>query len=209
MPGPLGDYAMVFATTTSQASSGWFWQNSIPDYLDSAFRPARVLSFGAGNFPWEPRDTFAWIEDGLSNTFLVGEKHIPIGRLGKCAHDGGYGTGDNTANQGDCSILSAGDGWYSSYSGRAFVYYEAAALSGHAVGVQENGICMPRDLSEAPEPRNAFNAPMRGYGFGSWHAGVCNFLMGDGSVKAMSVTTPPKMLRYLSVVHDGENVTLP
>lgn len=49
-------------------------------------------------------------------------------------------------------------------------------------------------------PRDT-NAPQR-Y-FGSWHAGVCNFLMGDGAVRSVSVTALPKTLGQLAHVSDG------
>jgi len=39
--------------------------------------------------------------------------------------------------------------------------------------------------------------------FGSWHAGVCNFAMGDGSVRAISVTAPGKVVGSLVHVSDG------
>ena len=45
--------------------------------------------------------------------------------------------------------------------------------------------------------------------FGSAHAGVCNFLLGDGSVRAVSTTTPHEVLYALSVVNDGETTQLP
>jgi len=57
-------------------------------------------------------------------------------------------------------------------------------------------LAMPRDTSN----------PQR-Y-FGSWRSGVCNFLMGDGSVRAVSVTTSPKTLGKLAHVSDGGTVSL-
>lgn len=48
------------------------------------------------------------------------------------------------------------------------------------------------------------------YGFGSWHPGVCPFLLGDGTVHAWSVTTPViGVLFRLGHVSDGQTVTLP
>ena len=45
--------------------------------------------------------------------------------------------------------------------------------------------------------------------FGSWHTGICNALLGDGSVRAMSVTTLPLNLLQLSHVEDGVVVSMP
>ena len=45
--------------------------------------------------------------------------------------------------------------------------------------------------------------------FGSWHGGVCNFLMGDGSVRAISVTAPGKLVGSFVHVSDGSTEALP
>lgn len=65
-----------------------------------------------------------------------------------------------------------------------------------------------RTLTESyplANPRDTSN-PQR-Y-FGSWHAGVCNFVMGDGSVRAISVTSPGKTLGQLAHVSDGGTESL-
>ena len=43
--------------------------------------------------------------------------------------------------------------------------------------------------------------------FGSWHSGVCNFLIGDGSVRAISVTAPGKTVGSMVHVSDGATET--
>jgi hypothetical protein len=40
-------------------------------------------------------------------------------------------------------------------------------------------------------------------GFGSYHTGVCQFLFGDGAVRAVSVNTDPKTLALLANIADG------
>ncbi len=40
--------------------------------------------------------------------------------------------------------------------------------------------------------------------FGSYHPGVCQFVFGDGSVRAISVTTPLTTLRLLANISDGQ-----
>ena len=44
---------------------------------------------------------------------------------------------------------------------------------------------------------------------GSWHTGICNVLLGDGSVRAVNVATPVDTLRRLVHVNDGEAPVLP
>lgn len=45
--------------------------------------------------------------------------------------------------------------------------------------------------------------------FGSWHPGICNFVLGDGSVRAVSYTTPINTMFRLGHVSDGEVAMLP
>jgi prepilin-type processing-associated H-X9-DG protein len=45
--------------------------------------------------------------------------------------------------------------------------------------------------------------------FGSWHSGVCNFLLGDGSVRGVSVTVPGKILAELARADGNATNSLP
>jgi prepilin-type processing-associated H-X9-DG protein len=47
------------------------------------------------------------------------------------------------------------------------------------------------------------------FGFGSSHPGTLNFALGDGAVRGVSVTTHPRILADLSIVNDGNAVSLP
>src|SRR5439155_19894127 len=40
--------------------------------------------------------------------------------------------------------------------------------------------------------------------FGSYHPGICQFVMGDGSVRALSNRTDPKVLALLANIADGQ-----
>jgi len=46
------------------------------------------------------------------------------------------------------------------------------------------------------------------YGFGSWHPGVCHFVLGDGSVRALSVDVDVSTLGRLCNRHDGGQVAI-
>ena len=48
--------------------------------------------------------------------------------------------------------------------------------------------------------------PLRRWQFGSDHPGVCNFTMGDGSVKGLSVAIDLEVLRMLAMRDDGETI---
>ena len=44
---------------------------------------------------------------------------------------------------------------------------------------------------------------------GSCHTGIVNFLVGDGSVRAISITMLPRLVAELTVVNDGTAAALP
>jgi len=55
----------------------------------------------------------------------------------------------------------------------------------------------PNDLAAGADGR---------FGFGSWHPGICQFLVGDGSVKSVSNTVPQgtgSILHYMGKCNDG------
>lgn len=55
----------------------------------------------------------------------------------------------------------------------------------------------------------ATGGPATGFGFGSWHPGVCHFLRADGSVASVSDTTDRQVLIALGHASDGKPVQLP
>jgi hypothetical protein len=42
--------------------------------------------------------------------------------------------------------------------------------------------------------------------FGSWHTGVCQFLLGDGSVRSITTSVSPTTLALLANIADGQVV---
>ncbi|MDR1141979.1 MAG: DUF1559 domain-containing protein [Planctomycetaceae bacterium] len=53
------------------------------------------------------------------------------------------------------------------------------------------------------------NGPVYDYGFGSPHPGICNFALGDGSVRGIINTVSVDILVALTDVSDGKAVSLP
>jgi prepilin-type N-terminal cleavage/methylation domain-containing protein len=119
--------------------------------------PARIKQ-------WTSRTSWKAIEDGLSNTLLAGEKHVPIGNLGR------EDSGDGSIYNGDPENQNA------------------ARVAGKGV---------PLALS----PKVAYNRQ-----FGSYHPGVCQFVMCDGSVMALPVSVSELVLSRLSNRHDGQPI---
>jgi prepilin-type processing-associated H-X9-DG protein len=108
------------------------------------------------------------IGDGTSNTFLIGEKHVPPGHFGSQAY------GDNA--------------YYSGYS------YRSAQRS-----ASTNRLLVPApDASGVTTPYDRF---------GSWHAGVCQFVFADGSVHAINNSIDGANLKRLALRNDGQVIT--
>ena len=99
---------------------------------------------------------------GLSNTILVGEKHVRIGHFGQ-------------GGQGDGSIYNGDHPW---------VISRVAGTGNFLLALNPT-------------------VPFRSQ-FGSWHPGVCQFVMGDGSVRPLPVSIDGTTLRRLAQRNDGE-----
>jgi prepilin-type N-terminal cleavage/methylation domain-containing protein len=137
---------------------------------------------------YEPRDTFAWLQDGTSNQFLFGEKFIAREFVGKC--------NQVTDGQGDCSYLYGGSGWHT-----------AAPSAMRAIDHWSGTTCRNFGIAK---PDHIVNANyVEWVGFGSFHPGICHFLIGDGSVRGIAVTSKPILLIRLTDVSDGATVALP
>jgi prepilin-type N-terminal cleavage/methylation domain-containing protein len=162
-PGALTDYA---------ASCGD--RNSYPDgYLDDKTANGAIIeglatmdNTGQIVLSWHSRTNFASITDGLSNTFLVGEKHVTPTKFGTAPADhAAYHAWDVPRNIGRCG----GPGFPIS----------------------------PNPLGMVTEDERVF---------GSCHPGVCQFVFGDGSVRAIQKSIPPAVLRLLVVRNDGQPI---
>lgn len=129
---------------------------------------------------WGPRDTLAWLKDGTSNQFMFGEKYVNFNSEG----DAKFQTCDWIGD--DCSYLSSGPG------GTSVTSIARTFDPGWA-----SGIALPSQTIQAA------------HHFGTNHPGVCNFLIGDGSVTGVSATTSREILYALGCVNDGVAVALP
>ena len=197
--GPLGDYAVVFLDQEMNKDdtfpppdvsdkTGWHLHQNPCDRIQvdrqkGAIRLAFVDCDQRADsselyLDWKPRDTFARIIDGTANTLLVGEKHVRANEPGRYS-----------ASQDDQ------DG----------VYWFTSNVGGRNFNVARN-IGFPladgRDDARFVRGNNPARGPRNDFGFGSWHSGVVQFLVADGSVSAVSVTTDVNVLRKFGHVDD-------
>jgi prepilin-type N-terminal cleavage/methylation domain-containing protein len=164
-PGALGDYAGCVGSVNGYPGN--------PTRIDWASIRANGMLIQGENpvgTSFKGLTNFASVTDGLSNTFLAGEKHVPQGMFGR---------------------LKVGDG--SIYNGIWTTY------SGRVAGPEDPLAKGPTDVSPSTTA-DAFYARK----FGSWHTGVCQFALGDGSVRIVRTTIDPVNLRRFAVRNDGE-----
>ena len=200
--GPVGDYAIVLHYFLPIHHPTAMWHLGSGDSLMigaqmGAFREAILDAWLAGGVvgdgnSWKPRDTFSRVTDGLSNQLFFGEKHIPIGYIGRCSS---VDTDESRRTQGDCSILTNGDD-------RQIPAFRAGRIvDAYHLGDQDRrfGIVSARDMDlDNGRPT-----------FGSIHPMVCNFLIGDGSVRGLSTTVDVDVFAWLTHCSDGNAATIP
>ncbi|MDR0337571.1 MAG: DUF1559 domain-containing protein, partial [Planctomycetaceae bacterium] len=143
---------------------------------------------------WSPRDSFARITDGTSNQFFVGEKHISQNNLGLCNKS----TDSSNILPGDCSYLGGtASGVRAAAMARAVAHWDWDYVG------TSNWFTLAISPTDKPT-----TAAVRS-GFGSYHPGICQFLLGDGVVRGVRVTTPVEsILVPYSDVEDGKTATL-
>ena len=140
---------------------------------------------------WNPRDTFSRMADGTSNQLIMGEKYTPQKEVGKCQADQTTPIPDRAY---DCGAILTGGHDYE---------HNAARIT----STEHGPISFMKDHGN---PDGARQWPWAFYGqFGSAHPGSTNFLLGDGSVRGVSVQTRPGIIAALGDCADGTSVSLP
>jgi type II secretory pathway pseudopilin PulG len=207
LKGPQGDYAIVvFDTAWQSTPPGGFarmntstgngvlapmaastYNNYIKE-IRSPFRTAihtKQTSGTTTTLSWQPRDEFSYIADGLTNQLLLGEKYIPASRVGVFEYNLAY----------DGNILASSAIIPNTFARFLYRYGASVSATYLARGTDEAATINPTSPT-FPQ-------------FGSNHAGIVNFLIGDGSVRTVSVTTNSDILEALADGHDGTPVALP
>jgi prepilin-type N-terminal cleavage/methylation domain-containing protein len=160
-PGALGDYAANGGNNTV------IWDDprqgdGVLLYADTTFGPNDTV------VSWRSMTAFNNVTDGLSNTLLIGEKHVRITEFGQEA------AGDNSIYNGDDI--------------RTIVRVAGRQLPG------------PIDRPLAASPTDSYRPDER---FGSYHPGVCQFVLCDGSVRLIANAVDIDTLTRLAVRNDG------
>lgn len=174
--GSLTDYAGNvgdFRGSNNTLTGAWFntTSNGVMILAQVASTPAQGSGTNATPIPtFKGLVNMSGITDGTSNTFMIGEKHVPQSGLGRSL---------------------AGDG--PAFSGAWTTF------AGRIAGIEDPIAKGPTDLTPSTSG-DGFYARK----FGSWHSGVCQFALSDGSVRGIRNTTDVTTLRWLSGRADGQ-----
>ena len=130
-----------------------------------------------GRRDWQSEVDFTSITDGLSNTFLAGEKHVPT------AAGERQGSLYNGDNQNNCARVAG----------------RVAPLAN-----SEQDLTRCREISGCS---GSLRGPCICDIFGSSHAGVCQFVFADGHVSEISVNADLSIIDRLASRNDGLTIS--
>jgi hypothetical protein len=133
-------------------------------------------------------------QDGTSNQIIFGEKHIPAWALeldpqGNTTYPWSWDIGYMTAM------------WDAYVTGFARVALDWPGVTPIARSPNDPGVPVDAGVTSDRILHSS-------YQFGSNHPGVVNFVLGDGSVRGVSVSILPKPLADLANVSDGNTASL-
>jgi prepilin-type N-terminal cleavage/methylation domain-containing protein/prepilin-type processing-associated H-X9-DG protein len=181
----------ISAVTYAQIEAGpQAWTNTGCKLTVSAFGTTRPKMCQTGVIYYRSDIKSAQIQDGASNTYLVGEKYLSP-RL----YDNAPGT---NPGHGDNQGLFVGYEWDN---------HRVARHPSRSDTEEPPIYFQPQQDNESDDPNAAFGGP-NVYAFGSAHAGSMNMSMCDGSVQSIAYDIDPTVHQYLASRLDGEVVKL-
>jgi len=149
----------------------WVSGNNWPDYA----------SMNTGVLFYLSRVTMGEIRDGSSNTFLLGEKHVPADYYENCGNSCADDYSPFTGGDRDC-LRSSRSGYYSGSSFTSSTSYDLPMQD--RPGVSDSGTY--------------------GYRFGSCHAGALGMAMCDASTQRVSYSVDPEVFYCKGSRADGK-----
>jgi len=184
-PGPASDYAVAVWKEGSGHADWWNHIQAGTDPNILKIMHGMLVSTrsvpNVANWNWKSQCTvgFGNVTDGLSNTICIGEKCLRTGELNRCCSGG------------------------SPYYQDGGVFFDTGNWGEYSIGRSAHNLRMCNGSS----PALNVGAPAYDFGFGSWHPGICQFVMGDGAVRQVSNTISQITLDSLGSRDDGVPVT--
>lgn len=192
-PGGLGDYVSVAGTANNDGAMRISMPFGIVNNANvSGTGPFNKSGPGAVVTNFSGKVKLVTITDGTSNTLLVGEKFVrPKSQWGKNEDRSVY-DGNNQNN-------------FRRFLGRDATKFNPITY------VSDDP---PNPILGDPRIQDDFLDPVSGLMvkpnqcFGSWHSGICNFVLADGTVRSISVNMSIEALTLLGLPSDGQPVKL-
>jgi hypothetical protein len=188
-PGGLGDYASVAGTANNEGPMLVSLPSGIVNGAPvTGTGPFNNSGPGAVVLSFRSKNKLQMITDGTSNTLLIGEKYIrPNSRWGK-NEDRSIFDGNNQNN-------------YRRFLGRAVTAFTNPLT--YKVDDPPNPIIAdPRTQASPTDPVSGLAIQLNQC-FGSWHPGITQFALCDGTVRAVSVNLSLDTLTLLGIPDDG------
>jgi hypothetical protein len=213
--GPLNDYVAV--TAKDNFTDGWeryyciYATNNDQRHQNTFVGPFKIpdLTMNSGGNPgntdhgkrvagWTLQYTLSYWSDGASNQICFAEKFIP-----RWAYNEPY---SQTTKPG----LYWDGGFPALYLGGSVA--NTARIASDNIDMISQSPDNPKRTKESGN-LSPVDDDSRGRGgkeqFGSCHTATLNVLIGDGSVRTLPVTVLPRVFTSLSIVNDGNVVSLP
>ncbi|MDR3197569.1 MAG: DUF1559 domain-containing protein [Planctomycetaceae bacterium] len=217
--GPLADYATILRyragetetflnvvttlvlTVVGATSATPTWQ--VDNNFRMPFTIAQSNGLSSGTISTNDADykqytlttSFATWQDGTTNQLILGEKHVPTTEL---KNEGG--TDSSTGSKWDGSYL---------FISQNLPNHVLRIIHAHNDGTVGDSFGLVQKKEITPGTSSTTPTDYAELGFGSYHSGVVNFCLGDGSVRGVSLTVSPTILAYLADINDGHTATLP
>jgi hypothetical protein len=197
--GPVGDYILPSCTDNNITGDYWsvLWRYND---LGSGAKAAKHR-LTADRFPlriavnkeaaWEPRETFDYWSDGLTNVIAMAEKHIPSWALSS--------NSDNSR--------SWNGSWLCTKDGVIMNVTRYVTNNAKLIATSPSTTDTPAEPAATSNANlwDAHNQPQ----LGSSHPSMLNVGIGDGSVRGIRKNVLPELIRSLVEVNDGVPVSLP
>jgi hypothetical protein len=139
---------------------------------------------GTPSYGWSPRTRTKDVPDGLSKTAILSEKHLTANEIG--------GTGCASGDRCTCT------------GGKDF-----PAIPACGANCSRNMVTLPVNTAWAGTIARGPTECSTSVFIGSWHSGISNFLLADGSVNSIAVNIDTTNLWRLVHRRDGQTLVLP
>ena len=187
-PGATSDYSILSYVIEDHGEDWSYLGYDIIHLQRQAIKPAKQLS-SIGEIQHVSR--FSSVQDGLSQTAVMCEKHIhELGLDLCCGHGVAQNANDGAGFSRDGNTFYLHGNYFRENTTNSSARFRIASGPADGFGETWNDFDRGGLLAGAPT-------------IGSWHTNVVQILFGDGSVHAFDQVTPVGLIEQLTIIDDG------